>query len=90
MTDKRVIDVAKEILRYLEKHPHAADTIQGIAEWWLSRQRVQYSVKTVQKALDYLKLQGDIASVKGGNGEVLYKRNQVDNDVPQTCDKDTD
>ena len=30
-------DVCREIVRYLVAHSEAADTIRGIAEWWIKR-----------------------------------------------------
>lgn len=36
-TDK-VWGIAREILRYLECHPEAKDTIDGIVQWWLRQQ----------------------------------------------------
>ena len=28
-------ELARAILRYLEAHPEAKDTVEGIAQWWL-------------------------------------------------------
>ena len=49
-----VSTVAMEILDYLQQHPHASDTLVGIARWWLRRQRIETMTKTVKKALDEL------------------------------------
>ena len=40
MTDESasVGNIAQEILRYLERHPDAKDTLEGIAQWWLQPQ----------------------------------------------------
>jgi hypothetical protein len=34
---ERLVEVVDAILRYLHSHPHAADTVEGIAKWWLPR-----------------------------------------------------
>lgn len=52
-TDADVRGVAAEILRYLRVHPNAADTIEGAARWWLSRQP---QIETVEKAMTLLVL----------------------------------
>jgi hypothetical protein len=47
-------EVSLKILRYLEQNPNAADTLDGILEWWLPRQSIYEQEKTVQLALDSL------------------------------------
>ena len=34
-------EIAREILRHLKKHPEAKDTLDGIVQWWLLRERVE-------------------------------------------------
>lgn len=46
--------LAREIIRYLESRPEAADTVEGISKWWLMQQRFQNSILEVEGALDYL------------------------------------
>lgn len=46
--------LAGEILRYLSTHREAADTAEGIARWWIKRQRLEDTVARVQVALDRL------------------------------------
>ncbi len=52
--EKNVIRTAEDILQYLEEHTNAMDTLEGIAKWWIPRQRLDESLQTVDKALDYL------------------------------------
>ena len=47
-------ELADAIMAYLTEHPDAADTLEGIAEWWLMRQRVRVEVDSLQNALDQL------------------------------------
>jgi hypothetical protein len=63
--------VAKEIELYLAKHPHAADSIEGIIKWWLSQQRYIDAHEKIAKALDYLVAQGVVKKVEI-TGSVLY------------------
>ena len=50
--------LSDEILSYLRAHPQAADTVDGIVEWWLPRQRHDEAVDRVQHALDELVARG--------------------------------
>ena len=53
---------AREILRYLVRHPEAKDTLEGIAQWWLggeTRRRV-----TVERALSLLLARGLILETR--------------------------
>ncbi|MEP6592524.1 MAG: hypothetical protein ABJC51_02465 [Acidobacteriota bacterium] len=58
MSDDEAVDVA--VLGYLEAHPSAGDTLEGIADWWLERRRVVAAVDTVMSALERLIEQGVI------------------------------
>jgi len=48
------LEVSLKILRYLEKNPNAADTVDGILEWWLPKQSMMEQEEVVQHALDLL------------------------------------
>jgi len=66
-------DVAAAILGYLEEHPHGMDTLEGIAEWWIARQRVRVQVVTVARVLERL-TEGGAVEVVSANGHRLYRR----------------
>jgi len=51
--EAKVMRIANDIKRYLDDHPNAADTLDGIT-WWFLRQRFAESTVLVQQALDYL------------------------------------
>jgi len=48
-------DIQSEVLAYLKERPGAADTAEGIRQWWLLQRMAKYSQEKVQKALDQLK-----------------------------------
>jgi Fe2+ or Zn2+ uptake regulation protein len=50
--------------------------VEGIARWWLARQRYQDSLELVQHALDYLESQGQVEKVNASKGVVLYRKHQ--------------
>lgn len=52
--DSRVSSAAQEIEQYLETHPEAADSLEGIATWWVTRQRIRTEMAVVRAALEKL------------------------------------
>ena len=65
--------LAAEILSYLTGHRNAADTRQGIAEWWIKRQRLEDAQAKIQAALDMLVARREIAAHRTASGAVLYR-----------------
>jgi Fe2+ or Zn2+ uptake regulation protein len=47
-----------EVLDYLRQHPHAMDSLEGIATWWLPRHEVRVGVELVARALEQLEDEG--------------------------------
>jgi hypothetical protein len=60
-------DLAKAVMKYLEEHPQAMDTLEGIAEWWVMRQKVRTDLEALTKVLDDLADQGLLERI--GSGE---------------------
>ncbi len=74
--EERIETIAREIERYLADHPEAADSAEGIARWWLTRQRIHYEVALVEAALAHLRRKGVVVSDTGAGGP-LYRLNRV-------------
>ncbi|HEV2863886.1 MAG TPA: hypothetical protein VGX48_23020 [Pyrinomonadaceae bacterium] len=70
MTDQERIRL--QILKYLQAHPEAGDTLEGIAGWWLMQQRVEDSVRVVSKVLEQLKADGVIVERHTRGGKSIY------------------
>ena len=66
-------EIAQDILNYLRSHPLASDTLEGIAKWWLMRQRVSESTEVVQRVLERLRDQGLIRECRLAGGRTLYE-----------------
>jgi hypothetical protein len=60
-------ELANALLAYLDEHPQAMDTLEGIAEWWLVRQQVRVVVERVARVLRRLCDEGVLEAV--GTGE---------------------
>ena len=65
--------VATEILRYLGDHPSAADTLEGITNWWVPRQRIAESIVLVRGALGLLEARGQIQRQRMPDGQIIYR-----------------
>lgn len=60
-------ELTQAILEYLAKHPHAMDTLEGIAEWWLIRHHIRVSVATLARALQRLTESGVLEELGSGD-----------------------
>jgi hypothetical protein len=74
-------EVADLVSRYLLAHPNASDTLDGIARWWLSRQRQDDAKEIVQEALDLLVERGVVERRSMIDGVTLFRsaRNRLVN-----------
>jgi hypothetical protein len=64
--------LAGEILRYLREHPHASDNAEGIAKWWIKRQRLEETLERVQQALDRLVARSLVEPHPSAGGGIRY------------------
>ena len=65
-------DIDAAVLAYLAEHPHAMDTLEGIAEFWIERQRIRFDVARISRALMRLVDRGVLERVGVGEG-ALYR-----------------
>ena len=65
-------NVAQALLRYLQAHPDAADTLEGVVMWWLPRQRFLDAVERVEAALEMLVSRKLVEKFPGPSG-VVYR-----------------
>jgi hypothetical protein len=66
------------ILDYLREHPRAADSLEGIAGWWLLRQQVCETLSAVRQGLERLTADGIVTERRSADGRVLYSLCGVD------------
>src|SRR5437660_6732560 len=69
-------DVAEYILRYLLDNPEAEDTIDGIVEWWVMRQRIRHETARVKKALSELVNEGFVLEHHSADSQVRCRINK--------------
>jgi hypothetical protein len=65
--------LSQRILRYLEKHPEAGDTLEGIVTWWLEQERIDRVVDDVADALRNLEKKGTVLAHRTQTGTTIYK-----------------
>lgn len=56
-------EIAAAIIEYLEEHPRAMDTLDGIAGWWLPLHRVRFEVEAVERVVRHLTERGVLEEV---------------------------
>jgi len=61
-----------EIMRYLDAHPHAADTVEGITRWWLDPALGALSIDVLEQALAVLVERGLVERNSLGDGRFVY------------------
>jgi hypothetical protein len=65
------IDLAARLIRaYLSQHPHSADTLDGIHQWWMNGAVARAAVEA---ALEQLALDGEIEHIDIGRKR-LWRR----------------
>jgi hypothetical protein len=69
------LQVREAILAYVNAHPHAADSIKGIAAWWLRNLPEQPSRSELAAELDKLTLAGDLKRTETPDGGAFYSGN---------------
>ncbi len=65
--------IAAEIVDYVRVHDNAADTLDGITDWWITRQRIHEQRRRVEQALAHLCSEGLLAKKVLPDGSVLYR-----------------
>jgi len=71
-SENNIETLANEISRYLHQHQFAADTVEGICHWWITKQRIAEEQKRVLAALDYLIEHRQLSRRKLPDGSLLY------------------
>lgn len=83
-------EVEETILRYIAAHPDACDSLEGISDWWLARQRYDDARSDVAAAIKQLVARGQIEASTGADGLTVYRaprlRVSADQQVPRGLD----
>ncbi|HXI23148.1 MAG TPA: hypothetical protein VNG71_04670 [Pyrinomonadaceae bacterium] len=58
------LETARAVLRYLQDHPDAKDTLQGIAQWWILRECAERKMSEVEEVVSVLLANGLIVEMR--------------------------
>jgi hypothetical protein len=61
------------IERYVAQHPAAADSAEGIAQWWLPAMGIDASMDEVTQALEILVDRGVLERAPLPGGQAIYR-----------------
>jgi hypothetical protein len=84
--EARTLRAMQAITAYIARHPLAADSEQGIAQWWLPAMGVDVPPASVHAALDRLVMQQVLARSMVADGSAIYRAAAA---VPQDNKGDT-
>ena len=72
-SDDACQQLAAAIEAYLTVHPAAADSAQGVADWWIGEMGVRASVPDVRAALEVLVKRGVVEAQVMVDGRKVYR-----------------
>ena len=73
MTSERTVTF--QLLDYLMRNPHATDTLEGIAQWWLLEERIHRSIVVIRAALAEMAAKKFILVRQSADGRAHYRLN---------------
>jgi len=72
--------MARAILHYLQVHPHAKDTLEGIAQWWLLREWTEQRFHQIEGSIAQLVSSGLVVERKREGSPSYYWLNRAKQD----------
>jgi hypothetical protein len=73
---QRRSEIERDILEYLVDHVDAADTLEGVAEWWLLQHAIRRRTADVADALSDLVARGLLIEDRPAGARPHYRVNQ--------------
>ena len=83
--DQLADELVREIQSYLDGHPDAADTLEGVVQWWIVHERFLRGIGNVGKALGRLVADGEVECIAGPDGRRLYRAGPRRRTVDRDC-----
>jgi hypothetical protein len=64
--DRYEVELANAVMEYLARNPQAMDTVEGIAEWWVTPE-TKVDLRVMRRVLDRLAGRGMLEKIGGEN-----------------------
>ncbi len=71
--DRPVEELAREIAAYLDMHPDAADSLEGVIQCWVLQDRFLRGIGHVAQALERLIASGEIERIIGPDNRPIFR-----------------
>ena len=71
--DEEIGPLANALRAYLAEHPQATDTLNGVCQWWIPRDKA-YSPDTVMRAIQMLVHLEEVEQRPGSDGRIMYRK----------------
>ena len=71
------LEIRYYILAYLAENPDAGDSLTGIVDQWLLRQRIAYETKNVSEVVAQLESDGLLVRQTKADSEIIYRVNRT-------------
>jgi hypothetical protein len=72
LTHEQTIEIESSVISYLESHPNARDTLEGIVTWWLPLQRYVEAKLLIGQVIEGLVQDGHLSRESLPDGSHLY------------------
>jgi hypothetical protein len=82
LTDQREkeTEIDRAILQYLQVHPDAKDTLEGIAQWWLLREWTEQQFHHIEASISHLVSKGLVVERRREGLPPYYRLNHTKQD----------
>lgn len=72
--DSEVEVLVQAIIQYLQSYPNAADTVDGVTNWWLAGVGIHFHRSKIIQALALLERHGMLKTQVLPSGGLIYSR----------------
>lgn len=68
-----MVNLRREIIRYLQKNPNAGDSLNGVMNWWIPSAYKKNNVAKIEQVLEQLITEGLVRKTSLVDGSILYR-----------------
>lgn len=68
-------EIKRKIIEYAREHPNAADTVEGITQWWIGGGPRRFTEGDVERAAEQLVMEGKLHKKIKSDSTAMYFAN---------------